>query len=353
MAQEILEIAPLPPPPMLEPRRVARLVSIVIPVHDEEAVLPLLRIELEALAAARDEPMEWIVVDDGSCDATWKLVGAWAAEDGRVQGLKLSRNFGHQAAVTAGLDFARGDAVVVMDADLQDPPHLVHEMLDRFAEGYDVVYAQRLERRGETLFKRGTAAGFYWLMRRLIHKNLPQNVGDFRLMSRAVLQALGGLREGHRFLRGMVTWVGYRQTAVSFVRPPRAAGSTKYPLLGMIRFAQDAIFSFSSAPLRASGVLGLLVTLGGFGFAGYVAFRRFVFDDVVPGHTALVTLECLLSGFVLLCLGVVGEYIGRIYDEIKQRPLYLVERLVNARPPARLPPRTAAPLEETREELPA
>ena len=236
--------------PHLVARPNPRLLSFVIPVFNEAEVLPLLIRRFESLADSLPCEVEWVVVNDGSRDGTSALLAAWAARDARVKFVDLARNFGHPAALTAGLDHASGDAAVIMDADLQDPPEVVVGMLERYREGYDIAYAQRTKRHGETRFKIATASGFYWIMRRFVHKDLPANSSDFRLMSRDAVQALGHLREGQRFLRGMVTWIGFAQVAVPFERPPRVAGTTKYSTRKMIAFGWDAVLSFSTLPLR-------------------------------------------------------------------------------------------------------
>jgi dolichol-phosphate mannosyltransferase len=300
----------------------------VIPAYNEEEVLPLLRPRLEALLVTLPCPAEVVFVDDGSRDLTAGMLRAWAATDPRIKVLELSRNFGHQAAVTAGTDHAAGEAVVIMDADLQDPPELVLEMLARYRDGYDVVYAQRARRHGETLLKRMTAAVFYWIMRKFVHRELPASTGDFRLMSRAVTEALSHLREGQRFIRGMVTWLGFAQTSVQFDRPGRAAGTTKYPFRKMFRFAWDAILSFSSAPLRATVYLGFLTFLFGVVVSAYSVFR-WAQGGTVAGWTTIIVLQSFIGGMTLIGLGMVGEYIGRIYDESKQRPIYIVHRATN------------------------
>ncbi len=315
--------------PTLVPRTTPELLSVVIPMFNEELVLPRLRERLEMVALRLPCAVEWIFVNDGSRDATGPMLFAWAERDERVRVVDLSRNFGHQAAVTAGLEHAAGEAIVVMDADLQDPPELLIEMLERYSQGYDVVFAQRTKRHGEGLVKRSTAALFYWIMRRFVHRDLPASTGDFRLMSRDVNEALRHLREGQRFLRGMIAWLGFRQTAVQFERPPRAAGETKYPLLKMARFAWDAILSFTSAPVRLASYLGILVIVVGIAMGGYAVGRKLIYDDLVPGWATLVVITCGIGGSVLLCLGLIGEYVARIYEEIKQRPIYVTRRTAN------------------------
>jgi dolichol-phosphate mannosyltransferase len=334
-------------PHRLLPRDNPRLLTIVLPAFNEEEVLPLLRPRLEALLEGLPCRSEVVFVDDGSRDQTAPMLRAWAEADARVTLLELSRNFGHQAAVTAGTDQARGDAIVIMDADLQDPPELIHEMLERYRAGYDVVYAQRIRRDADTAFKRATAALFYWIMKSFVHRELPVAVGDFRLMSRDVTDALRHLREGQRFIRGMVTWLGYSQTAVTFERPARAAGVTKYPFRQMLRFAWDAILSFSSAPLRATVYLGLITFLFGLGVAGYSVFR-WSRGSTVAGWTSIMVLQGLIGGATLIGLGMVGEYIGRIYEESKQRPIYIVRRSSDLAPLRRIP-RSVVPEESNPE----
>jgi dolichol-phosphate mannosyltransferase len=329
----------------LQPRPDPDLLSFVIPMHDEAEVLPALVQRLESLADSLRCPVEWVVVNDGSRDETGAILAAWAERDARVKFVDLARNFGHAAALTAGLDHTSGDAVVIMDADLQDPPEIVVDMLARYREGYDIAYAQRTKRHGETRFKIATAAGFYWLMRRFVHKDLPANSGDFRLMSRDAVQALGHLREGQRFLRGMVTWIGFSQVAVPFERPSRVAGTTKYSTRKMMAFAWDAILSFSTLPLRIATYFGFLTFVVGALFSLRIVIHSFFYDDLVPGWATLVALQSLLGGAILVCLGMVGEYVGRIYEEIKQRPIYIVRRRTNLESIG-VPPRGVVPTTE-------
>ena len=316
-------------PMNLTPRPDPDLLSFVIPMYNESEVLPALIDRLESLALSLVCAVEWVVVNDGSRDATPAMLGAWAARDRRVKFVDLARNFGHPAALTAGLDHASGDAVVIMDADLQDPPEVVVDMLARYREGYDIAYAQRTKRHGETAFKVATATAFYWIMRVFVHRDLPANSSDFRLMSRDAAQALGHLREGQRFLRGMVTWIGFAQVAVPFERPSRAAGTTKYSTRKMMSFAWDAILSFSTLPLRFATVFGFVTFLVGILYGLRVFVHALFHDDLVPGWATLIVLEALLGGAILVCLGMVGEYVGRIYEEIKQRPIYIVRRRTN------------------------
>lgn len=300
-----------------------------MPVYDEEPVLPLVREEITRFLNEMPCPAEVILVNDGSRDRSVELLFEWASEDSRIKVMNLARNFGHQAAATAGLDSATGDAVVLMDADLQDPPSVILQMLAEYCQGYDVVYGRRTSRKGETWFKRLTAWLFYRLMSRLIHRDLPTDVGDFRLMSRRCLDALKMMRETHRFLRGMVAWVGFPQTAVSYVREARAGGTTKYSLWKMLRFAWNATLSFSPMPLQVSFVGGLFLAAAGLAYGTYAVVRTLLGLYTVPGWTSLIVITCLTSGAILISIGILGEYIGRIFDESKGRPLYIVATTAN------------------------
>jgi len=288
--------------------------------------------------------VEFILIDDGSTDGSLRMLLDLARDDNRVRVLGLARNFGHQAAVTAGLDCAAGDAIVVMDGDLQDPPELVEDMLHSYREGYDVVYAQRIGRPGESLFKRATAWAFYRLMRLLVHKDLPPDTGDFRIVSRNCLLALQAMRETHRFLRGMFAWVGYPQTAVKFVRPPRAAGITKYPLSKMLRFAWNAVISFSPAPLRFSFGVGFSLVLIAVGYVVVSLVRIAAGSFRVSGWTSSIVVTCLVGGAVMINIGFLGEYVSRIFEEAKGRPLYVVRLTANLEnPPVTSCPRAIFP----------
>jgi dolichol-phosphate mannosyltransferase len=305
--------------------------SLVLPIFNEEAVIPELDRRLRALLSDLPEVgQDWEVlfIDDGSKDGSRALLEELAAREPRYKLLGFSRNFGHQLAITAGVDRAEGEAVVIMDADLQDPPEVVRDMLVKYREGFDVVYGVRRKREGETIFKRLTAAAFYRFMRAFLRVDLPVDAGDFRLMSRPMVLTLRALREQHRFVRGMVAWVGFRQTAVHYQRPARFAGETKYPLRKMLRFAIDGITSFSIVPLRAAIWLGVMAGLIAGVAAAWAVYARFE-DRVVPGWTTLMILVGLGSSAQLLMTGILGEYVGRIYEEVKRRPLYIVSREVN------------------------
>ena len=310
------------------------LVSIIVPCLDEMAVLPETLRRLRGLADGLDDVrFEFIFVDDGSRDATLAVLRAAVAGDARLRVISFSRNFGQQIAVTAGLDAARGDAVVLMDSDLQDPPEVVPQMIARWREGFDVVYGTRASRPGDTWFKRFTADGFYSVINRLSEIPIPPDTGDFRLMSRAVVDILRQMPERHRFLRGMVAWSGFRQTAVRYDRPERFAGDTKYPLRKMVRYALDGILSFSIKPLQMAIGLGLFATVLAFIGIVYALVLRLFTSVWVEGWTALMIAVLFLGGVQLLSLGIIGEYVGRIYGEVQRRPLYVVRERIGFDPP--------------------
>ncbi len=305
--------------------------SLIIPVYNEEAIIDELDRRLKAFLGEVDGTWEVLFVDDGSQDGTPAALGILASAEPRYKVISFSRNFGHQIAITAGMDRAEGDAVVIMDADLQDPPEVVTEMIQKWREGYDVVYGQRSIRHGESVFKRATAAAFYRVLRALIPIEMPLDTGDFRLMSRSVVLSMRALREQHRFVRAMVSWVGFKQTAVQYERPERFAGDTKYPLRKMIRFAVDGITSFSIVPLRVATWLGLLsgvVAIVTSAWALYAAMT----EKTVPGWATIMIAVALAASAQLIMTGILGEYIGRIYEEVKRRPLYVVADTMNLPP---------------------
>lgn len=306
--------------PVDGPRELA-LLSVVAPVYNEEALID--EFYARACAALDGLPFELVLVDDGSSDGTPLRLEQLAASDPRIRVVFLSRNFGHQTALTAGLDHARGDAVVMLDADLQDPPELITTMLDHWRAGCDVVYAVREHRQGESRFKLSTARWFYKLFDKLAQVELQSNSGDFRLLDRRPLDALLSMRERNRFLRGMTVWVGYTQAAVPYHRDPRYAGETKYTVSKMLRFSLDAISSFSHRPLQLATLLGFLISTLAFIAIPVVIVLR-VLGSYLPGFSALTIVVLLLGGIELIAIGIIGEYVGRIYDEVKGRPLYLV-----------------------------
>lgn len=302
-----------------------QVLSIVIPCYNEEGVLRETNRRLLSLAD-RLEGMkaEIIYVDDGSRDATASIIRQLASEDGRVRGVLLARNFGHQRAVSAGIASASGDAVVLIDADLQDPPEVIHDMVGKWKEGFEVVYGTRTHREGESAFKLATARLFYRLLNRLSEVPIPLDTGDFRLMDRRVVDILAAMPEQDRFIRGMVAWVGFRQYSLPYARARRFAGTTKYPLRKMLRFAFDGILSFSSAPLRAATYMGLACAALAFAATLYAFYVRLFTSDWVGGWATMIIAVLFLGGVQLVCLGVLGEYVGRIYSQSKQRPLFVI-----------------------------
>lgn len=307
----------------------------MLPVYNEEKGLPALYERLLAVLDAFGRTYELIFVNDGSRDGSWAAIMALADADRRVCGVNLSRNFGHQIAITAGMDMSRGRTVVVMDSDLQDPPELIPELYAKYQEGFDVAYAQRRTRDGETRFKTLTAKIFYRLMRRMTSIDIPVDTGDFRLMSRRVVDDLKKLQEHSRFVRGLVTWVGYNQAPVFYDRKPRYGGTTKYPLAKMMRFAIDGITGFSSEPLRFGSHVGLLFALASLALMAVFAIYKLAGGEgLIPGWTSLIVALLFLGGVQLLAIGILGEYIGRIYEEVKRRPLYLVRDAVNVDAPS-------------------
>jgi polyisoprenyl-phosphate glycosyltransferase len=298
--------------------------SIVVPVYNEEESFRALVLRLCEVMGSLDGPAEVVLVDDGSRDASYQLMMEANREDPRFKVLQLSRNFGHQVAITAGMDVASGQAVIVMDADLQDPPQVILEMAARWQEGYEVVYAVRTEREGETLFKKTTATLFYSLLRRLADIEQPVDVGDFRLVDRRALDAFLQMRESNRYVRGMFSWIGFRQVAVPYTRASRQAGRSKYPLRKMVRLATDGVIGFSTAPLRFAMMAGLLMAVVAVGYGVVAIALKLAGLPYVPGYASLLVTITFLSGVQLIVIGMVGQYVARIYDEARDRPLYLV-----------------------------
>jgi glycosyltransferase involved in cell wall biosynthesis len=305
-----------------------KLISIVVPCYNEQEVFDetfkRLTETFSQLDAAK-YTYEIIFVNDGSKDNTLQLIREATQKDRRVRGINFSRNFGHQIAITAGLDNCKGDAAVVIDADLQDPPSVILEMINKWEEGFDVVFGKRRERAGESTFKLITAKWFYRFINRLSDVDIPLDTGDFRLMDRKALDQFLSMRESYRFVRGMVSWIGYNQTSVEYDREVRFAGSTKYPLKKMIRLASDAILSFSTTPLKVASFVGFITSIAAFIGIIYSLYVRLFTNDFVEGWTFLMISILLIGGIILLVLGIIGEYIGRIYGEIKQRPLYIIK----------------------------
>ena len=326
------------------PLRTPTLLSVVAPVFDEEELVE--EFVARTTAAIADYNFELVLVNDGSSDRTPELLDRAAEADPRVRVIHLSRNFGHQAALTAGLEHAVGDVVAMIDADLQDPPELIPRMVEQWEHGSDVVYAVREQREGETAFKLATASWFYKLFDKLAQVDLEPNSGDFRLLDRRALDALLSMTERSRFLRGMTVWVGFTQTAVPYERDARTAGETKYTLRKMIRFSLDAIASFSHLPLQLATYVGLLSAGIAFVAIPVVIGLHFA-DSYLPGFGTITILILLLGGIQLIALGVIGEYVGRIYDEVKHRPLYIVREERNP------PTGAVGPIASARAGLPA
>ncbi|MFN2481774.1 MAG: glycosyltransferase family 2 protein [Pyrinomonadaceae bacterium] len=302
------------------------LVSAVVPCYDEQDVLEETHAALsDALSALEGADAEIVYVDDGSRDRTREILRAIQSRDARARVVSLSRNFGHQIAVSAGIEHAAGDCVVVIDADLQDPPEVIGEMIALWRGGYQVVYGVRADREGETAFKKWTARVFYRLINRLSHVEMPLDAGDFRLMDRRAVDVLLSMPERDRYLRGMVSWIGFRQAAVLYRRAPRRAGSSKYPLAKMIRFAADGLLSFSLTPLRLAIWTGFAAIALAFLGIMWAVLEWLFTNDLVRGWASLFTAVLFLGGVQLITLGIIGEYIGRIYAEVKRRPLYVVD----------------------------
>lgn len=300
--------------------------SVIVPVFNEEAVLPEFARVLTETLRPTGLTYEIVFVNDGSSDGTAQRLETLRHGDDRVKVIEFSRNFGHQSAMTAGLRAAKGRACVIMDADLQDPPSLLLPMVDRWRSGYDVVYAVRRSRDGETVFKKATAALFYRTLRALAGVDIPPDTGDFRLMDRRVVDVLNSLPERNRFLRGLVSWIGFRQIGVQFDRPARAAGETKFSFWKMLRFALDGLTSFSRVPLRLVTIAGVGAFLASGGVLAWALWVRFFTDRSVPGWTSLMGIVLLLGGAQLLALGVIGEYLAHIFDEAKGRPTYIIRK---------------------------
>jgi polyisoprenyl-phosphate glycosyltransferase len=302
-------------------------VSVVAPCFDEEAALPLFLGRVRAVLDSLGGTSELVLVDDGSSDRTWEIIEKAAVEDSRVVGVRLMRNHGHQLALTAGLSVCRGERVLIIDADLQDPPELLPDMMTLMDEGADVVYGQRRRREGDGMLKRATAAIFYRLIGRMTEVEIPSDTGDFRLITRRVLDLLVAMPERHRFVRGMVSWIGGKQVPLVYDRDPRAAGASKYPFAKMLRFAADAITSFSMVPLKLSVILGWIMAAIGFA-AAINSIQGALLGQTVPGWSSLMAAIGLLTGTQFLMLGIIGAYLGRLYDQSKGRPLFLIRDMV-------------------------
>jgi polyisoprenyl-phosphate glycosyltransferase len=298
--------------------------SVVVPIYNEEMLIPDLVKRLREVIGLLDGPAEVVLVDDGSTDGSYPLLVAANRDDHRFKALQLSRNFGHQLAITAGMDAALGQAVIVMDGDLQDPPEVILEMAARWQDGYEVVYAVRERREGETPFKKLSAFLFYWLLRRIAEIDQPAAVGDFRLIDRRALDAFLSMRENNRYIRGMFSWIGFRQASVSYTRAPRQAGQSKYQLRAMLKLAANGIIGFSVAPLRYTLSVGLLMSVASVCYAIVAIALKLAGFRFVSGYASLLVSITFLSGVQLMVMGMVGHYLARVYDETRRRPLYLV-----------------------------
>lgn len=304
--------------------------SVVIPVYNEEEVVNECYSRIKKVMDSINEKYEIIFVNDGSKDNTRQILKEICKADDNVKLIDFSRNFGHQSAITAGMNYSIGQAVVVIDADLQDPPEVILRMLEKWREGYQVVYGKRLKREGESIFKKATAKVFYRILARLTEFDIPVDAGDFRLIDRKVCDALNKMDEKNRYVRGIISWLGFNTTYVEFVREKRYAGKTKYPLRKMLKFATDAVVSFSYKPLRITSYLGMALSGVSFIYLIIALFLKlFNVIDTVQGWMSIVAISLFFNGIVLLVLGIMGEYIGRIYDEVKARPLYVVNEFVN------------------------
>jgi len=311
--------------------------SVVVPIHDEEETLPELHRRLAAVLDGLEEDWELVLVDDGSRDRSFETMLELRRQDPRVKIARLSRNFGHQVAITAGIDLAAGDAVIVMDGDLQHPPEAIPDLVARWREGYDVVYGVMAERAGETWFKRWTARSFYRLLGRMSDIEVPEAAGDFRLVDRRAVNAFTSLRERNRYVRGMFSWIGFRQAGVPYSSAARTAGRTKYTVPRMTRLAVHGILSFSNTPLRIVLGLGFLVSAFAIAEAIYALVGKLGGFYTVPGWSSIVFVVSLLGGIQLIVLGVIGEYVSLIYDEAKRRPIYLVRELHGFEPQSSRP----------------
>lgn len=306
--------------------------SVVVPAYNEEEVLPEFHRRLGAVLDGLGVTSEVIYANDGSRDGTLALLEKLAAEDPRVAIVDLSRNFGKEIALTAGMDHAHGEAVVVIDADLQDPPELIPELVKNWREGFDVVYAKRTVRDGESWVKKATAKMFYQVIQRMSRVEIPQDVGDFRLLSRRAMDALGTLREQHRFMKGLFAWIGFPQKAVLYRRDPRFAGETKWNYWKLWNFALEGITSFTIAPLKIATYIGILAALGAFVYAAWIIYHTLMYGDPARGYPTMMVVILFFGGLQLMGIGILGEYLGRMFDETKRRPLYFLKGYVSSRP---------------------
>ncbi len=301
------------------------MISVIVPLYNEEEVIAESYKRLTSVMQGMGEEYELVFINDGSRDKTAQLTAAIAEKDKHVRLICFSRNFGHQIAITAGMDYAKGDAVVIIDADLQDPPEVIPLMVEKWKEGYHVVYGKRTKRHGETMFKKVTAKVFYRFLQRMTQVDIPTDTGDFRLIDRKVCDTMKKLREQNRYVRGLVSWVGFKQYALEYVRDERFAGETKYPLKKMIRLAMDGIASFSYKPLKLATLVGFALSGISFLYLLFVVLQKLLGAPTVAGWASILAVQLFFNGVILIILGIMGSYIGRIYEESKGRPLYIVQ----------------------------
>jgi len=331
-----IQLASLAPAhPALSPRAPDLMpsISVVAPAYNEQEVIEEFHSRVTAVLAGLGCDYEIVLVNDGSRDDTLAMMHTLRARDPHLTVVDLSRNFGKEIALSAGLDYTKGEVVVVLDSDLQDPPELIPQMLETWREGYEVVYGMRAEREGETWFKKLTARHFYRLIKKVSRVDIPKDTGDFRLMSRRAVEALSRLREEHRFMKGLFAWVGFPSKAMLYKRDARAAGCTKWNYWKLWNFAIEGITSFTVAPLKVSTYLGLLVAVLALAYAVFVIWKALVYSDPVRGYPSLMTVILFLGGVQLISVGLLGEYVGRIFNEVKRRPLYLVNKLLSSELP--------------------
>jgi len=311
--------------------------SIIVPVFNEEKVIIVTYEKLKKVMDTTNQQYELLFVNDGSMDKTAQILSEICQKDTNVKLINFSRNFGHQIAISAGMDNALGQAVVVIDADLQDPPEIILQMIEKWKEGYEVVYAMRKQRKGETFFKKWTAAMFYRLLRYITDIDIPVDTGDFRLIDRKVCNVMKNIKEKNRFVRGLICWVGFRQIAVEYIREDRFAGETKYSLRKMIKLSLDAITTFSYKPLKLAIYLGFSLSFISFLYLLFVLYEKLFTLHTIPGWTSITATILFFNGIILIILGIISEYISRIYDETKDRPLYIVNNIVSYKKEARKP----------------
>lgn len=302
--------------------------SVIVPLYNEEAVVQDSYERIREVMDTTGEPYEIIFINDGSKDSTYQKVREILKKDKNVKLISFSRNFGHQSAITAGMDYCTGQAVIVIDADLQDPPEVMLKMIEKWKEGYEVVYGKRIKRKGETLFKKATAKIFYRILSKTTDVEIPIDTGDFRLIDRKVCDALKAMPERNRYVRGLISWLGFRQTGVEFVREKRLAGETKYSMKKMFKLAWDGITAFSNAPLKLATYIGVSISAVSFLYLLVVICQKLFTDTTVQGWASLVAISLFFNGVILIVLGIIGEYIRRIYDEAKGRPIYIISEKI-------------------------